>query len=234
LICTNQREDIRIWKALANEFGGPILELCCGSGRVTQELIKDGHNITAIDNSNEMLDILRAKNLPNLEILNSDMTTFKLDRKFKLAFISYSSFQQLLTLEEQIKCLNNIHDHLEYEGVLAMDINPRICAGEDLLPRTHSYTAEYPTNNSTVTMFTSHVIDRINQIKHWKDEYLEIDEVGKEQRTFIEISLKECSKDYMKLLFIKCNFEIINIYGDFDKGDVTEDSENLIYVVRRK
>ncbi len=234
LICTNQREDIRIWKALANEFGGPILELCCGSGRVTQELIKDGHNITAIDNSNEMLDILRAKNLPNLEILNSDMTTFKLDRKFKLAFISYSSFQQLLTLEEQIKCLNNIHDHLEYEGVLAMDINPRICAGEDLLPRTHSYTAEYPTNNSTVTMFTSHVIDRINQIIHWKDEYLEIDEVGKEQRTFIEISLKECSKDYMKLLFIKCNFEIINIYGDFDKGDVTEDSENLIYVVRRK
>ena len=83
-------------------------------------------------------------------------------------------------------------------------------------------------------MYTSYRIDWINQVKHWKDEYLEIDEVGKEQRTFIEISLKECSKDYMKLLFIKCNFEIINIYGDFDKGDVTEDSENLIYVVRRK
>ena len=233
LICTNQRVDIRIWKALAKEFGGPILELCCGSGRITQELIKNGHSIYAIDNSSEMLDILKTKNLPNLKILNSDMTTFKLDRKFKFAFISYSSFQQLLTLEEQIQCLNNIHDHIEDGGMLAMDINPRICEGVEFLPRTHSYTAEYQRNNSNVTMYTSYRIDRINQIKHWRDEYLEIAENGEEQRTHIDISLKECSTDYMKLLFEKCGFEIINIYGDFEKGDVTEDSENLIYVVKK-
>ncbi len=233
LICTKQRQDIRIWKALAKEFGENILELCCGSGRITQELIKDDHNIVAIDNSNEMLDILKAKNLQRLEIHNSDMTTFKLDRKFKFTFISYSSFQQLLTLEEQIKCLNNIHYHLEDGGVLAMDINPRICEGEDILPRTHSYTAEYPINNSTITMYTSYKIDRIKQIKHWRDEYLEIAENGEEQRTYVDISLKECNKDYMKLLFEKCNFEIINIYGDFDKGDVTENSDNMIYVVRK-
>ena len=234
LICTNQKEDVHIWKALADEFGDPILELCCGSGRITQELIKNGYNIFAVDNSIEMLNILRAKNLPNIEILNSDMTTFKLNNKFKFAIVSYSSFQQLLTLEEQIKCLNNIHDHLEDGGVLAMDINPRICEGEEISPRTHSYTAEYPINNSTVTMYTFHRIDRINQIKHWRDEYLEIAENGEERRTYVDISLKECSLDHMKLLFEKCKFEIINIYGDFDKGNVTEDSENLIYVVRKK
>jgi len=111
LICTNQRNDVHIWKELAKEYGSPILEICCGSGRITEELIKDGHIITAIDNSNEMLEILKAKHLPNIEILNSNMTTFELNIKFKFAFISYSSFQQLLTLEEQIKCLKNIHDH---------------------------------------------------------------------------------------------------------------------------
>ena len=232
LICTNQRKDIRIWKALAKEFGGPILELCCGSGRITQELIEDGYNIFAIDNSNEMLDILRAKNLPNLEIINSDMTNFKLNRKFKFAFISYSSFQQLITLEEQVKCLNNIHDHLEDGGVLAMDINPRICEGVEILPRTHSYTAGYPLNKSTVTMYTSYKIDRINQVKHWKDEYIEIAENGEKQRTYVDISLKECSKDHMKLLFEKCKFKIINTYGDFERGDVTEESENLVYVAQ--
>ncbi len=233
LICTNQRNDVQIWKELAKEFGSPILEICCGSGRITEKLIKDGHIITAIDNSSEMLDKLKAKHLPNLEIYNSDMTTFKLDKKFNFAFISYSSFQQLLTINEQIKCLNNINDHLKNGGMLAMDINPRICVGEDSLPRTHSYTANYPINNSTVTMYTSHRIDRINQIKHWRDEYLEITENGEEQRTYVEISLKECSLDYMKLLFEKCGFEIISIFGDFDKGEVTEDSDNLIYMVRK-
>ena len=82
-------------------------------------------------------------------------------------------------------------------------------------------------------MYTSHIIDRINQIKHWKDEYLQIAKNGEERRTYVDISLKECSLDYMKLLFEKCNFEIINIYGDFDKGEVTDDSENLIYVVKK-
>ena len=200
---------------------------------MTQELIKEGHNITAIDFSSEMLDVLRAKNLPNLKIINSDMKSFKLGKQFKFVFISYSSFQQLLTLEEQIKCLKNIQEHLEDKGVLAMDINPRICEGEEILPTTHSYTAEYPVNESTVTMYTSHIIDRINQIKHWKDEYLQIAKNGEERRTYVDISLKECSLDYMKLLFEKCNFEIINIYGDFDKGEVTDDSENLIYVVKK-
>jgi len=83
-------------------------------------------------------------------------------------------------------------------------------------------------------MYTSYRIDRINQVKHWRDEYLEIPQNGEEQITYVDISLKECSIDYMKLLFEKCNFEISNIYGDFDKGNVTIDSENLIYVVRRK
>jgi len=234
LICTNQREDIAIWKTLATEFGGPILEICCGSGRITEELYNNNHKITAIDNSIGMLDKLRAKHLPGLDIINSDMTTFSLNKKFKFAFISYSSFQQLLTLDEQINCLNNIHKHLENGGVLAMDINPRICEGEEILTRTHSYTANYPINNSTVTMYTSHKIDMINQIKHWRDEYLEIDENGEEQRTYVEISLKECSLDYMKLLVEKCNFKIINIYGDFNKGKVTENSNNLIYVVRKQ
>ena len=114
-----------------------------------------------------------------------------------------------------------------------MDINPRICEGVEILPRTHSYTAEYPINNCTVTMYTSYRIDRINQIKHWRDEYLEIAENGKERRTYVDISLKECSKDHMKLLFEKCKFKIINTYGDFERGDVTEYSENIIYVVKK-
>lgn len=232
LICTNQAEDIKIWKALAHEFEGPILELCCGSGRITQELMKDGYIITAIDNSFEMLKILKAKDLSNLELINSDIRTFKVNKKFRFAFISYSSFQQLLTLDDQLNCLTNIYEHLEDKGVLAMDINPRICEGLEVRPKMHAYTAKY-LGNSTVTMYTSHKLDRIKQIKHWRDEYLRVDKNGEEVTTFIDISLKECSLDYMKLLFNKCKFEILDIYGDFNRGDVTEDSNNLIYVVRK-
>lgn len=224
---------MNLWLKLAERFGDPILELCCGSGRITIPLLEKGFTLTAVDNSPQMLQILQKKAGNKVETILSEMTSFQLKKKFKFAFISYSSFQQLHTQKEQLQCLQRINEHLEDGGVLAMDINPRICEGEEILPRTHSYTAEYPINNSTVTMYTSHRIDRKNQIKHWEDTYIEIDKKGYE-RTFVNhISLKECSIDAMKKLFSKCGFEIKDIFGDFDLGNVKEDSSNLIYIARK-
>ena len=49
LICTRQKHDVRIWKKLAKRYGGPILDICCGTGRITQELAEMGFEITALD-----------------------------------------------------------------------------------------------------------------------------------------------------------------------------------------
>jgi len=231
MICTNQRHDIKIWKKLAAKYGGPILDVCCGSGRITQEMAQMGFDVTALDYSQEMLSILENKQLPNVKTVKADMTDFDLDSKFIFIFISYSSFQQLLTEEDQIKCLETIKKHLTEDGVLAMDINPHVCEGPDVLEKKISYIADYPANNSRVTMCTSHKIDRKNQIKHWEDTYVEIDTEGNKREFVNHISLKECSEYQMKQLFTKCGFQIIDIFGDFDGGKVTKDSENVIWVV---
>ncbi len=233
LICTNQRKDVNLWLKLAERFGDPILELCCGSGRITIPLLRKGFTITTVDNSTQMLQILQKKAGNKVETILSDMTSFQLKKKFKFAFISYSSFQQLLTQKEQLQCLQRINEHLEDGGVLAIDINPTICDKPDILKKTHHYTAEFSPGDSTVTMYTSHRIDRKNQVKHWEDTYLEIDKIGNE-RTFVNhISLKECSIDAMKKILSKCGFEIEKIYGDFVLGPVKEDSSNLICVARK-
>jgi ubiquinone/menaquinone biosynthesis C-methylase UbiE len=234
LICTEQRKDVNLWLNLAERFGDPILELCCGSGRITIPLLRKGFTITAVDNSPQMLQILQKKAGNKVETVLSDMTSFHMKKKYKFAFISYSSFQQLLTQKEQLECLQRINEHLEDGGVLALDINPCICDGSDILEKTHHYTAEFPPGNSTVTMYTSHRIDRKNQVKHWEDTYLEIDKAGNEKTFVNHISLKECSIKEMKKLLNKCGFEIEKIYGDFDLGPVKEDSSNLIYIARKR
>lgn len=233
LICTKQKHDVKIWKKLAAKYDGPILDICCGSGRITQELAKMGFEITALDNSPEMLEILQNKKLPNVQTKLADMRDFNLDHKFKFAIISYSSFQQLLSQEDQIKCLETIKQYLTEGGVLGIDINPHICEGSDVLEKEIDYIADFPAHNSRVTMFTSHRIDRINQIKHWEDTYVEINADGNKQEFMNHLSLKECSIDYMKLLFEKCGYNIIDVFGDFDGGKVTQDSENVIWVVAK-
>ncbi len=232
LICTRQKHDVELWKRLAIQYGDPILEICCGSGRITKELSALGLSVTALDNSPEMLQLLENKHLPNVRTILADMTTFDLQERFQFIFISYSSFQQLLTLEEQLHCLQTIRKHLAKDGVLALDLNPGVCEGTDFQDKEIVYIADYPEHNSRITMFSSYRIDLIKQIKFWEDTYVEIDADGKRTEFGNKVALKECSPDYMKMLFEKCGFHVIKVFGDFRGGEVSENSENIIYLVK--
>lgn len=236
IVCTRQRHDAVLWKKLANRFGGPILELGCGSGRITIPLAEQGYEVNALDISERMLFDLQeqTKHLPNIKTVQADMTDFSIDRKFNFAFIAYSSFQLLLTLQQQKDCLKSIHTHLNEGGILAMDIAPCICEGTDILRETHEYTAEYPVDDSTISMFTSYRIDRLNLIKHYKDRYVKIDAEGIRSEYNNKISLKECSIEYMTMLFESTGFEVLEIFGDFEGGEVSEESYNIIYIVKKK
>ncbi|MBM4425408.1 MAG: class I SAM-dependent methyltransferase [Chloroflexi bacterium] len=78
-------EDLDFWVGLAKESGGPVLELGCGSGRVTQQIARAGITIVGLDNSEPMLALARAKlnRKPELAarsiLLLGDMTNFLLE-----------------------------------------------------------------------------------------------------------------------------------------------------------
>ncbi|MEO8462528.1 MAG: class I SAM-dependent methyltransferase [Chloroflexota bacterium] len=48
--------DIDLYLALADRAGGPVVELCSGSGRVAVPLAAAGHDVTAVDSDRAMLD----------------------------------------------------------------------------------------------------------------------------------------------------------------------------------
>jgi len=53
--------DIDLYQALADRTGGPVVELCAGTGRIAIPLAKAGHSVTAVDADRLMLDRARAK-----------------------------------------------------------------------------------------------------------------------------------------------------------------------------
>ncbi len=235
LFCTEQQKDVVLWRDLAAKYGDPILELACGSGRITIPLAERSYEITAVDYSEKMLQILRskAKNLNNIISLKASMTNFKINSKFAFAFISYSSFQQLLTVDEQIQCLKNIHNHLIEGGILALDIGTHICEGNDQNEYRHLYTAEYPMNNSTVSMFTSFTTDREKKIRTWQDKYLQVHADGSSEIFYNKIALMECDEAYMRGLLKKTGFRIINLFGSFEGGELQDESNNAIYIAKK-
>ncbi|MBD2168243.1 class I SAM-dependent methyltransferase [Calothrix membranacea FACHB-236] len=90
----NQRwfQEVDIVKQALHQIGqfDKILELACGTGIWTQELLKNGNKITAIDASEEVIAINRSKlNSQNIEYQQIDLFTWEPNAEYDLVFFSF-------------------------------------------------------------------------------------------------------------------------------------------------
>ena len=116
--------DAAFYRALAQESGGPVLELGCGTGRVLLPIAALGIACVGVDASPSMLAASRRKSPPpNLELVEGRMETFDLGgRRFRLVTCPFRAFQHLLTVDAQLAVLANVRRHLAPGGAFAFDV----------------------------------------------------------------------------------------------------------------
>lgn len=124
--------DIRYLTALAKRTGGPILDVCCGTGIVTIPLAELGFETVGIDISEGMLShaASKAAHLDKLSWLQEDALAFHLGRQFALALMTGNAFQQFLTRDKIRTLLRNVYAHLREGGTFVFDT--RLLDGADL------------------------------------------------------------------------------------------------------
>jgi SAM-dependent methyltransferase len=116
----------QFYLAEARERRGPVLELGCGSGRLTLQIAQTGIDIVGLDLSASMLEAARAKALAlslHVPFVQSDMRHFDLPGKFSTILIPGNSLLHLLTTEELKQCLACVRRHLAPAGRLVFDIS---------------------------------------------------------------------------------------------------------------
>ena len=96
-------DDLPFWLALTREHGRPagaslpVLELGCGTGRVTQQIARAGWAITGIDSSAAMLQRAQAKVAAQPRLAaritwqQAELTTFEVEAGFGLALLPYNT-----------------------------------------------------------------------------------------------------------------------------------------------
>lgn len=100
-----------------------ILELACGSGAITEKLLKKGYQIVASDLSNEMLEKAKEKLDGQVELLNLDMRDFKLSKTFDGVICYNDSINYLTSLEELKMCFKCVNVSLNPNGKFLFDIH---------------------------------------------------------------------------------------------------------------
>jgi SAM-dependent methyltransferase len=123
------RPDVAFYIDFAVKSGGQVLELGCGTGRILLPTARAGVKVTGLDKSAEMLKICRSKlekESPEVKnrvsLVNADMRDFHLGKRFSLVSITFGPFNNLITVDEQMSCLNCIRQHLRPHGALVFDV----------------------------------------------------------------------------------------------------------------
>jgi SAM-dependent methyltransferase len=116
--------DVAFYRGLAQQAGGPVLELGCGTGRTLLPIAALGLPCVGLDASPAMLAALRAKDPPpNLELVEGRMESFDLGgRQFPLVTCPFRAFQHLLDVPAQLAALANVRRQLAPGGSFAFDI----------------------------------------------------------------------------------------------------------------
>jgi len=233
-------KDISFYAGYAKKCGGEVLELGCGTGRVMIPLAKEGITVTGLDASAEMLNIARMKINSDETIKKSstlvqgDMKSIRLNKKFSLIYIAFRSFQYLLTKADQIACLKCVHDHLSDNGLFVLDLFAPLHGllaqekrGVDL---GKFYDEE---NNVYVVRRAEDTYDLAKQTLH-EDRYYEwTDNAGEFHRHVWTFEMGYLFRYEAELLLEKCGFRIEDVYGDFDKSPYDYYSGEQIFVVRK-
>ena len=128
--------DLPYWRSLLDEFqSARVLELACGTGRLTLPLARHGRalradfRIVGLDLSAPLVERARAKLVEAEDVppdtarfVVGDMRAFDLDDEFDLIVVAFNSLAYIHTLEDQLACLEAARRHLAPAGRLAIDL----------------------------------------------------------------------------------------------------------------
>lgn len=116
-------------KWLPKNKDAKILELCCGSGRLTIPIAKE-YNICGVDNSKSMLEQAKLESRKEglkIEFIEADIRTLNLPYKYDLIFIPFNSIHHLYENQDLFDTLNVVKKHLKEDGLFLFDcFNPNI------------------------------------------------------------------------------------------------------------
>jgi ubiquinone/menaquinone biosynthesis C-methylase UbiE len=227
---------------IARERGQSVLEVACGTGRVTLRLAREGVNIVGTDLDEEMLNVARRKSegIPNVGWVRCDMRSLDLGRRFGLILIPGHSFQFMCTPEDQVKALENFHRHLTSDGILIVHVNfDSVSWLGDLLGDLGGKSKQV---SEVIHPQTRHMIRKSNAwtyepstqtakaITRWE----ELSKDGPVLRTWENKpkALHVVFPFEMEHLLARTGFREWTVYGDFFKHPLNDSSSDMIWVAK--
>ncbi len=207
-----------------------VLDLGCGTGKMTAELARRGYDMTGVDYSPEMLDLARRRaqeeGLDGILWLCQSFTELDLYGTVDLAISYLDCINHLTTTAELKAALALVHNFLVPDGLFVFDINGRAKFERVYSDRAYVFEGEdgiciWQNDYSPKTRICDFYITMLTEDGEGK--YERCDEVQSEKMYTLRSM-------YSALRSV--GFEPLGAYSDFDFTPAT-DADERIYIVAK-
>ena len=208
-----------------------LLDLGCGTGKMTIELAKRGYDMTGVDYSAEMLNAARERAeecglSDKILWLCQDMREFELYGTVDVVVSCLDSINHITTPSDLSRVFSLVHNYLIPNGIFIFDIN-----GKQKFETIYADRTYVMEQNDTVCIWQNDYNRKtklcdfyITLFKEGKDgRYTRFDETQRERMYDLRLIKKHLSSN---------GFDFLGAYSDYNFSTATDDNER-IYVVAR-
>ena len=227
----NYKDDIYFWQKIMEKYNpGSVLEVGIGNGRLIELLHNKVKVYNGVDFSKKLIDYCNKKfNYKNVNLYNCDFKKFLINKTYDLIIFPFNVINNFYNIEDINLCFNNLKKLCNSNTKIVIEtINPTIT---DLLDSDDFIkTNEFEIQKKIIELYESKKIDIINSTCIYKKKYICNGKVIKEyilpNRIFFHQELMNIIDAY--------DFEVDNLYGDYNLEKFDKTSRKQIFVIRRK
>lgn len=226
--------DVPFWIDLAKNFGPKVLELACGTGRVTIPVFESGIAVDGIDFSESMLHLARkhaeAKSL-KINFFQGDLRSLPFRDQYDLMFLPTATISHLLTRTDVEAFLGGARRGLHKLGILALDMhNPmRIFLKSwplDSGGKESSFT--HRTTGETIRVVTTQEYFTDRQIFVVKNHYTFADGSARDGNIVLRLYFPA---EIQNLLHYN-GFDVWRVFGNYKQEDFNSESERYVILAK--
>jgi SAM-dependent methyltransferase len=236
------RKDVPFWRQVAARARGRVLELGCGTGRISLPLVRSGVSVVGVDRSPHMLAHAarrasalgrgsRARPKPRLTLVRSDIRALPFGTgAFAMVLAPYGILQSLLRDRDLTATLTSVARVLEPGGLLGIDLVPDV-------PNWREYTNKVQMRGRTaggvrLTLVESVRHDRRRHLTTFEQSYLK--RKGRETtRHRFDLTFRTLPIPRMTKRLERAGFTIEAVLGDYRGAPWDARADVWIILARR-
>ena len=221
------RRDVAFWQRIAAEADGEVLELGCGTGRITVPLLKHDIDVVGIDRSAPMLRraIARARRASSREsrapsresrapkFVRADIRDLPFKRgRFSMVLAPYGILQSLIRERDLSEALASVARVLKRGGTFGIDLVPDVPNWREY--RNRVQLRGRAAGGARLTLIESVRQDRRRRLTTFTQRY-RVTRGGRTVTHPFELTFRTLSVRQMASRLRRAGFSVENVLGDY-------------------